>query len=162
MVRKRKQAEDTEETTTSGGLSSLMRGAKRLQSRVWNPDSDQVGDELVEDNEREIEYYPALGDDDEKQHCVGQLIAIDRHVGEFDSSMLRFVDPRGNEFATWQRGTLKTQVTEAQMGKFLLIVFKGLQPATKKGRDDMNLFDVFTLTEKQFDAYGKEHKEFSF
>lgn len=161
MVRKRKQEQEEEgddSTMIDASIESLIQSARRVTSRVWNPDPDLVEDDTTEDPERNSEYYAAT----ERQFCIGQLLGVDHNVGEHESTMLRFVDPHGNEFATWQRGTLKTQVTEAHYGKYIMIVFKGLEPSKRKGRDDMHLFDVYILNQAQFDTFGKKNKVLPF
>lgn len=154
----RKPAEDQEETSLD--LTALKARSKRIASRVWNPDADNVGDELEDHPEREgVKYYPVL---DVAQILVGQLFAVDRHVGDHDSTMLRFIDPHGQEVATWQRGTLKTQLNENMLGKYVMLEFTGIIPAKKKGMSDMFLFEVYSLTEKDFTNFGKQNKELTF
>ena len=158
MSPRNRQAAQEQEQDNGFDIANLKASAKRVTSRVWNPDVEDVSDDLERDSERNVDYYPS----NKEQHLVGQLVGIDHNVGEHGSTMLRFRDPHGNEVATWQRGTLKTQVTEAQQGKYLLIDYKGVQPATRRGMSDMNLFDVYSLTPQQFDDYGRKHKVLPF
>lgn len=120
--------------TTAEDLKALTRQhSKKVESRVWGGSENPL-------NEGDI--------------LVGRLIAVDHNVGEHGSTMLRFEDPKGSEVATWQRGTLKTKVNESMTGKYLMIEYLGVEPAKKKGFDDMHLFDVYKLTEQQFQAWS--------
>lgn len=107
---------------------------KKLEGRVWGSKEQPL---------------------EEGDFLVGQLSAVDENVGDHDSTMLRFEDPHGNEVATWQRGTLKTKVTRAQLGKYLLIEYKGTTPPRKKGQDPMHVYDVYSITRERFNEFAK-------
>lgn len=108
-------------------MTRTAEQGKKLVSRVWGGADKplQEGDVLV-----------------------GTLIAIDQNVGEHGSTMLRFADPKGEEVATWQRGTLKTKFTSASIGKAYMIQFKGKVPPKAKGDDPMYDFEVYEIDKK--------------
>jgi hypothetical protein len=104
----------------------IKETAHKVEGRVWKPENPG-------------------------EFMVGRLNQIDANVGDFDSTMLRFTDPNGDEIAVWQRGTLKTRISNAHVGEFLMIEFAGTEPPKKRGQDPMNLFDVYLLTREQFE-----------
>lgn len=109
-------------------LEQTINTAKLVEGRVWGSLENPLN---------------------EGDYMVGTLVAVDRNVGEHGSTMLRFADPFGEEIVTWQRGTLKTKITEASRGKHLLIRYDG-QQESRRGGDPMNVYTVFELTPSQW------------
>lgn len=100
--------------------AALKSKGHKLESRLWKPENP--GDWMC-----------------------GRLTQISSDVGDYNSDMLRFVDPQGNEIAAWRKGTLKTQINDSQIGTVLMIEYVGETESRVKGQSAMKTFDVFNL-----------------
>jgi hypothetical protein len=106
-------------------LERAIASGHKVEGRVWKPEN---ADDFM----------------------FGKLVQIDEGVGDFDSTMLRFSDARGDEIAVWQRGTLKTKVTRGNIGQPLLLVYRGTEPPKKAKNDPMNVYDVYILSDSAY------------